>query len=54
MPDEKTKEQQLLWGAALKEIVGRLKHELPAEHDVPDRLRELIARLDAAAAPKKP
>lgn len=41
------KEQQRLWEAALKEIGSRLKRELPLEQELPDRLRELVAQLEA-------
>jgi hypothetical protein len=47
-----SKEQQILWNAALKEIGSRLKRELQPEQDLPDRLRELIAQLEAHA-PRK-
>jgi hypothetical protein len=49
MSDE---EQQKLWKAALKEVGSRLKRELPPPQDVPDRLRELIAQLEAKSPPK--
>jgi hypothetical protein len=53
MPNEKEKqEQQLLWNAALKEIGGRLGRDLQPEQDAPDRLRELIAQLEANLPPK--
>jgi hypothetical protein len=51
MPNEK-QEQQMLWDAALREIGSRLKRELLPEQDVPDRLRQLIAQLEAHA-PRK-
>jgi hypothetical protein len=49
MSDE---EQQKLWQSILKEVGKRLKRELSPEQDVPDRLRELIAQLEAKSAPK--
>jgi hypothetical protein len=44
-------EQQMLWNEALKGIGRGLKYELEPETDAPDRLRELIARLEANASP---
>jgi hypothetical protein len=51
-PDEKTKQQHTLWTAALKGIGNRLKRELEPEQDTPDRLRQLIAELEAKTASK--
>ena len=45
MPNEK--EQQILWTAALKEIGSTLKREIQPEQGMPDRLRELIAQIEA-------
>jgi hypothetical protein len=45
-------EQQMLWEAALKEIGRGLKYELEPEKDAPDRLRKLIAQLEANPAPR--
>lgn len=42
----------MLWNAALKEIGNRLKRELQPEQDWPDRLRELIAQLEANLPPE--
>jgi hypothetical protein len=47
MSNDKTKEQQTLWNAALKGIGNRLKRDLQPEQDLPDRLRELVAKLEA-------
>ena len=47
------KEQQMLWNAALKEIGRGLKHELEPEKDAPDRLRKLIAQLEANAPTRR-
>jgi hypothetical protein len=53
MPNEKEKqEQQIFWNAALKQIGSTLKREWQPEQDAPDRLRELIAQLEAYAPPK--
>jgi hypothetical protein len=40
-------EQARLWSAAIKEIGRRLKRELRPEEQTPDRLRDLIAQLEA-------
>ena len=45
------KEQQMLRNAVLKEIGRELKHELEPDKDAPDRLRELVAQLEANAPP---
>jgi hypothetical protein len=48
-----TKEQQLLWEAAVRAIARALKHELECEQqNVPDRMRELIAELEAKGNPE--
>jgi hypothetical protein len=52
MTDDK-EEQAMLWRAALKEIGSRLKRDLQSDKDVPARLRELIAQIEANGAPKK-
>ena len=46
------KEQQMLWNEALKEIGRGLKYELEPDKVAPDRLRKLIAQLEAKAPPK--
>jgi hypothetical protein len=40
-------EQAMLRRAAIKEIGARLKRELTPEEQTPERLRELLARLEA-------
>ena len=48
------KEQQLLWEAAAKAISRALKHELECEQqNVPERMRELIAELEAKGKPER-
>ena len=49
MPNE---EQQMLWNEALKEIGRGLKYELEPDKVAPDRLRKLIAQLEANVPPK--
>jgi hypothetical protein len=49
-----TKEQQLLWEAAVTAIGRALKHELKCEQqNIPDRMRELLAELEAKGKPKR-
>ena len=48
------KEQQLLWEAAVRAIGRALKHELECEpQNVPERMRELIAELEAKGKPER-
>jgi len=47
MANEITKEQQTLRNAAMKEILRGLRRELPPEEVLPDRMRKLIAQLEA-------
>jgi hypothetical protein len=47
-----TKEQQLLWKAAVEAIGKRLNRELQPEEQVPDRLRELLVQIEANGKPK--
>ena len=43
-----TKEQQLLWEAAVRAIGRALKHDFGCEQqNVPGRMRELLAELEA-------
>ena len=47
------REQQLLWEAAVKAIGRALKHELQCERqNVPERMRELLAELEARRKPE--
>jgi hypothetical protein len=49
-----TKEQQLLWEAAVSAIGRALKCELECEQqNIPDRMRELLAELEAKGKPKR-
>jgi hypothetical protein len=52
MPDEKEKQEQL-WNAAFNAIGWRLRRDLHPEQDVPVRLRELVAQLEAHEYSKK-
>jgi hypothetical protein len=45
-------EQAMFWRAAIKEIGRRLKRELLPEEQTPDRIRELLAQLEASEASK--
>jgi hypothetical protein len=45
-------EQGRLRRAALQGIVGRLKRDMLPEKDASDRLRELIAQIEASGEPK--
>ena len=48
------KEQQLLWDAAVKAIGRALEHELKCQQqNVPARMRELLAELEAKAKPER-
>jgi hypothetical protein len=44
--------QQILWIAALKQIGSALKREPQPQQVIPERLRELIAQLEANSPPK--
>jgi len=49
-----TREQQLLWDAAVWAIGRALKHNFDCEQqNVPVRMRELLAELDAKGRPKR-
>jgi hypothetical protein len=49
-----TQEQQLLWEAAVRAIGRALKRELECEQqNIPDRMRELLAELEAKGKPKR-
>ena len=49
-----TREQQLLWEAATRAIGRALKHDFECEQqNVPDRMRELLAELEAKGRPKR-
>jgi len=45
-------ERQVLWEAALKEIGRKLRRELEPKQEIPNRMRELIAQLEAHAPAK--
>lgn len=45
-------ERRVLWEAALKEIGRRLRRELQPKQEIPNRMRELIAQLEAHATGK--
>jgi hypothetical protein len=49
-----TKEQQLLWEAAVRAIGRALKHDFECEQqNVPARMRELLAELEPKDKPKR-
>jgi hypothetical protein len=49
---DRNDEQAMLWRAAIKEIGRRLQRELLPEEQTPERLRELLAQLDASGKRK--
>ena len=49
-----TKEQQLLWDAAVRAIGRALKHDFECkQQNLPVRMRELLAELEAKGKPKR-
>ena len=49
-----TREQQLLWEAATRAIGRALKHDFECEQqNVPDRIQQLLAELEAKGRPER-